>query len=66
VSHFLNVFYDRNSELSTFSIKKLLIRFKAYALRSFYRDGFIYQGKIVASKIVKKNTIQNWNLEISV
>lgn len=33
-------------------------------MHSLYRDGFIHQSEIVAFKIVKKDTTQNWNLEI--
>jgi hypothetical protein len=54
----------KKSNIKKSVAKSAYLRFDAIALHSFYMNSFIHQGEIVASKIVKKNTTQNWNLEI--
>jgi hypothetical protein len=53
-----------NNKLKKSIEKSAYLHFDAIALHSLYRDGFIHQSEIVAFKIVKKDTTQNWNLEI--
>ncbi|MFT4612639.1 MAG: pimeloyl-ACP methyl ester carboxylesterase [Gammaproteobacteria bacterium] len=55
---------NKKSKVKKIVAKSAYLRFDSTALHTSYMDTFINSSKIVASKIVQKDTTQNWNLEI--